>query len=48
MKSIVVLLVSILLLLQNVDAQQDSAMQKFSISFSEYLLKEHLYNDAGL
>jgi hypothetical protein len=48
MKNIAVLLVSILLLLQNVDAQQDSAMQKFSISFSEYLLKEHLYEDAGL
>jgi phage-related protein len=43
-----VLLVGILLLLQNVDAQQDSAMQKFSISFTEYLLKEQLYNDAGL
>ncbi|MEN9522961.1 MAG: hypothetical protein RL065_1338, partial [Bacteroidota bacterium] len=47
-KYIVVLLTSLLLLLQNVAAQQDSAMQKFSISFSEYLLKEHLYNDAGL
>ena len=47
-KSIVVLLLSILLLLQNVEAQQDSAMQKFSISFTEYLLKEHLFNDAGL
>ncbi|MFM2047685.1 MAG: hypothetical protein RI955_231, partial [Bacteroidota bacterium] len=47
-KTIVVLLVGLLLLLQNVDAQQDSAMQKFSISFTEYLLKEQLYNDAGL
>ena len=48
MKFIVVLLVGILLLLQNVDAQEDSAMQKFSVSFTEYLLKEQLYNDAGL
>lgn len=48
MKFIAVLLISIFLLLQNVDAQQDSAMQKFSISFTEYLLKEHLYNDSGL
>lgn len=48
MKKIAWILLVGVMLFQKVEAQQDSAMQKFSVSFTEYLLKEKLYDDATL